>query len=454
MDSQIFKNVVVLGLLSLALGGCGARVKSYPYDETLSNNSSSQKIKLKDHTAKGFVYGLPKTRFELKGTCALYRILTYDQRGGDVAKAIYVANLDNGVEVLTKGEIDQKVRFRVDPGPLRNWRVWTEGAKFTVSENGVLTDVNVIFNDQTAEIIESTAKTAINVGKTAALAMASVESDSLLEKVADFEVIGKFDPDLCPPKSSTIVNIFSNMSVLAQSAVMANIAKDELRDKLDAKNITLIVNEVKMTVDRSTNIRPTSKDEKETLGKDNLGDALIRFVSFEKLKRNYVNGIVSRIPGFVHVKIESTPLFVIGKPSEPTVAIQVRNVGLYRQQLETVTDAVQRAAIQANIKTEIDSMEDRVKDLARSQVLFDGSVPVSQFGKLAVIPITSNTFVKQGKTMTINKDTGAVNTFDFNATSSGQRAAKMLENVSESVVKEIPALVEALSGKKGAKSEE
>ncbi len=223
---------------------------------------------------------------------------------------------------------------------------------------------------------------------------------------------------------------FSNLGVMAQSEVMANIAKDELRDKLDAENITLIVNEVKMTIDRSTGLKPTSAEVKKTLAKDNLGNTLIRLASFENFKRNYVNGIVSRIPGFVRVKIESTPLFVNGKPTATTAVVgTLTNISRYRQQLETETNPVKYNQIQVNIDSEIASLDEDVRDLAKSQVLFDAPVPISQFGKLAVIPVTSNTFVKQTKTLAINKDTGAIGTYDFNATSSGKTASKMLENI-------------------------
>jgi|GEM_PF-6715419 len=457
MHKHVVTATTTFTLSTLLLSGCGVRVKSFPYDETLPGGGELfSKKEFKNQVATGFTYSLAKTVFELKATCSLYRRIFYKNVDAqEVESVLYIVNLDDGVNINPKGEADPRLRFRVDARALKDWRVLTEKANFKMADNGVLTDMNASFDDRTAEIIESTSRAAINVGKTIAMAgAAATRTDGVMEKIGTFEVIGKYDPDNCPITGETRA-IFEGLPLKAQTEVAANIAADGLKDHVPLNKISIIVNKVSLKIDPITLRRPTSVDLSNALAKDNFGNSLIRFVTLENLQRNYVNGLVTRIPGYINIHILS----------EPDVIRDGHNFKEDLRNRPIKLSQAQKAVIQIRLKSNLTDadkkslaeLNEQINDLTRElepQILFEGHVPVSQLGRLAIIPMHSNTFVKQGKTIVVNKDTGAINSFDMNATSSGERAAKMLENVSESVLKELPEIISTLNSSKAKKNAE
>lgn len=457
MKRSTITKTTTMVLSSLLLFGCGVRVKSYPYDETLSGGGEfGSKKEYKDKVATGFTYSLSKTVFDMKATCSLYRRIFYTTVDAEkIQSVLYIVNMDEGVSVVPRGVADPALRFRVDARALKDWRVLTEKANFKMADNGVLTDMNASFDDRTAEIIESTTKAGINVAKTIALAGAAAnKTEGVLEKIGTFEVSAKYDPDTCPLAGHTRA-IFEGLPLKAQAEVSANLEKDALKGEVPLDKISIIVNQISLRVDPITLQRPTSINLSNSLAKDNFGNSVIRLVTLENFQRNYMNGLVTRIPGYINIHILSEPVVVRDGHGFKT---------LLANRLGRIT-AAQNAIIQVKLhpttpdadQKQIDDLNEQIEDLTSSltpQTLFEGHVPVSQFGKLAIIPMRSNTFVKQGKTIVVNKDTGAINSFDMSATSSGERAALMLEHISESVLKELPELISTLNSSKAKKNAE
>lgn len=456
MNQQTIKILCAVILSSSSiLSGCGARVKSFPYEANNDAGVGITKSKdLRNRTALGFTYGLPKTIFEIKGTCSLYRQIFYELQpdGSQQESAVlFIANLDEGLDVKPIGIPDPNLRFRIDPKVLRNWRVHTEKANFTVSDDGMLTQLNSSFDDRTAEIIESTSKTAINVAKTIAIAGAnSTLVAGLLEKVSTFEITSKVDPEVATPYKP-----FENLGAKAITEAAANLIKDEMRDTFIPDRITVVVNDIALDVVKiGSPLKSDSGNLRNALAKSNLGSKIIRLASFENLAQNYLDGIVTRIPEYVQVKLTCHPL-VVREPKElANSLLNFRNqIANLNQEISTATtaqaqttDPDARTSIQVQIDKHTAVRDAIVKfeaDFNSDKVLFQGPVPVAQFGRLAVVPVHSNTFVKQTKDITINRENGRITQYDFSATSSGERAAKMLENISKSVVDELPNLLKA-----------
>lgn len=455
MNTRAFKTFGAMILSGTILSGCGARVKSFPYEAKNDAGVGITKSKdLRDRTALGFTYGLPKTLFEIKGTCSLYRQIFYElQSNGTLSEAavLFIANLDDGLDVKPIGIPDPNLRFRIDPKVLRNWRVHTEKANFTVSDDGMLTQLNSTFDDRTAEIIESTTKTAINIAKTMAIAGADDKLIAgLLEKVSTFEISTKVDPEVSTPYKP-----FQNLGAKAMTEASANLIKDEMRDTFVPDRITVVVNDVALDVTKiGAPLKSDSAKLKDAVAKSNLGSKLVRLASFENLAQNYLDGIVTRIPEYVEVKLTSHPN-VVREPKELANSLlnfkgQIANlekeIKAHRNAQAQTSDPDARASIQVEIDKYVALRNAIIQfeiDFNSEKMLFQGPVPVAQFGRLAVVPVHSNTFVKQTKDITINKDNGRITQYDFSATSSGERAAKMLENISKSVVDELPNLLKA-----------
>lgn len=519
------RNMALFALILPLLSSCGARVKSFPYDESADSNVGHGWFASKEFkklAAEGFVYSLPKTVMEISGKCTLYRQIFYkDSLGGDeIVRVLFTANLDNGVTVSPKGQVDPTMRFRIDPKALRNWRVKTGKANFVLSDSGIMTKMNSTFEDKTAEIIESTAKTAINVAKTMALAGADEHvKHGLIENVGTFDIVGKVDPD--DIKNGGTVPIFQDLIGRAQELAHASLLKDELRDKVGSKETIIVANQLELSYQPSCLQQTHAADLRKEVADSNFISGATRLLTFENFGKNYVNGIVTRIPAFANVTITATPIIKEGE--EYTVVLKehtAKKIGIIMDQIQSKQDTVKEAEskletdkqlcqqkkdaivkshnsqlslnkansekcrkLECDYKSQMQNIQEQEKaikqrnnnlvqqkvdiqkcateqailtkgheDLSNDKtVIFKALVPISQLGRVGVIPVHSNTFVTQTKNIDINADTGRVATYDFDASSSGEKAAQMLEHISESVVKDVPDIIKSLSKEKTTK---
>ena len=441
---------------------------------------------------------------------SLYRKILYkNDENGEPAAVLFFAAFEDGLKIVPKGVVDPDVRFRIDPKALRNWRVNTKKIDVTILENGLLQQLNAQFDDRTAAIIESTAKTAINVGKTVALAAASTLKEGVLEKVTTFDVPDVYDPDRWYRDTTAPIEPFPSLAARVTTEATNNLIKDELiaptagGDKIavsivfakptltiqaragvvagkngvqttyqspapptgaaptpgmasagiipavqlhapiqlattSASAVTTasaIAPGVGSTVSGSLQggvsvagknqatgvIRPSSVSISSELGGDNIPDRIVRFVTFENFRKDFIDGVVTRIPAYVSVE---------GRVK----AESLRN------------DSVKQGT------TEVVLIDPAALPGMFSESVFSAQVPVAQFGRLGVVPVHSNTFVEQSRGVTLNSDSGQVNVFNHSSTSSGETFAKMLESISKSVVDELPGLLQAASSAKGGAS--
>ncbi|MCW5824222.1 MAG: hypothetical protein KIT34_15565 [Cyanobacteria bacterium TGS_CYA1] len=383
-----------------------------------------------------------------------------------------------------------------------------------------MTKMNSILEDKTAEIIESTAKTGINVAKTMALAGADEHvTHGLIENVGTFDVVGRVDPDelTCGVKKE----IFQDLLGRAQELAHASLIKDELRDKVGAKDTILVVNQIWINYDPKENKKNSSNEIRANVAKSNFITGVTRAITLENFGKNYVNGIVTRIPAFAEVTISATPQIRNGEElpvnlkdfvkaridvikndvpkEEVSIANANTNLTVDKQTCQTQKVQVEAAhklqiaknkndkehcrKLEASYKVKMDNFKKREDNfekrataivqqaqsvqLAKAEqgilekgkdemteentVIYKALVPISQLGRIGVIPVHSNTFVKQTKNVDINVDTGRVASYDFEASSSGEKAALMLEHISESVVKDVPEIIKGLSAGKSTK---
>lgn len=484
MKKEAIFGICILATTLPLLTGCGARVKSFPYDEISKNVKHGGSFTLgkeyKKLIAEGFIYYLPKTVLDVSGKCTLYRQFFYNKKTKELAAVLFTTSFDNGILVTPKGEIDPKVRFRIDPGPLRNWRVNTNKANFVMTDKGIISKVNAEFDDRTAEIIESTARTGINVAKM--IAMGGADSNlypGLIETVGTFDISSRIDPDDLnigkapeevkkktkeekiaeaaeaekPGKTVFVTaKLFENLLAKAQIEAHANLIKDELRD-ITPEIVSVVAYNLELKLSYNEKLlNAKGLDLNSRLGKNDFGSGVLRVISFENLAKNYVNGIATRIPAPVDIEISAVPEF-----SDQTTVI-AKTIVASKDKLEEIDAAIEKLKNESieNNKIEIAVKEEErekiykeVRTYVDTQKLYKGTVPIAQLGRYGIIPVHSNTFVKQTKSLEVNTDTGMVSSYDHQASSSGERAAKMFENISKSAADEVPGIINAIqSGKK------
>lgn len=453
----------------ILLTGCGAKVKSYAYDQEKNSKYSS----------KGFTYSLPKTLLEAKTTVSVYRQLFWDSATEKVVRVAYIGVYEAPFAIIPKGVADPDMRFRVDPKSLRNWRVHTKKVEFKIGEDNCIQSINANFDDKTAEILENTGKTAINVGKLVAMAgAAAAGKPGLLEKITSFEMMDTFDPEV----DNKGKNLFGSLSAKLQSEVAANVAKD-----LDPVNTPVTIIGFQPSLSLTFPTRPTQSDCKsdskytpytriksseisDELGSKKVGKAVLRFLTFENLGKNYIEGIVTRIPAYGEARLTFSPFFIgdhsmIDDSIKSEVTSFVKNLR-FEDKCKLKARMLFGAKNEAPEKKELDEVllsilnsdpyetkkiliaADVFKDTNGSLKEFLTSipepslitVPVSQFGRLGVIPVNSNTFVDTTRVVELNSNSGSVSRFEHQSTSSGKRFTEALHNISESAVQGFPSI--------------
>lgn len=469
MKNSIYKVLFLIPVLFTS--GCGAKVKSYAYKQEENAKGAS----------KGFTYSLPKTVIDVSTTITLYRQLAYDSSTGEAKKAFYTGVYDSPIVIKPRGVADPQMRFRVDPKSLRNWRVHTKKVEFKIGEDNVIQSINASFDDKTAEILENTGRTAINVGKLIAMAGASTgDKLGLVEKVSTVDVSDTFDPDTQSTKK-----LFPLLSLRLQSEAAANVTKELNPAETDISLVTYqptlsfgftnppVPGKLKAPKYKAYS-RMKSSELRDDLESHKIGKAVLRLTTFENLGKNYLEGLVTRIPAYGTASISFAPVIIKDSITafdkyytdderealkqkwgltDPKKEVDDRTRELIETSPEEFTALMEELPnLVAALAFPSPGQQPQIRSPKEPPVILAAlieatpaassmSVPIAQFGRLGVIPVNSNTFVDTTRNITVNSNSGSVTSFEHQTTSSGERFTRALYNISESAVQGLPGIL-------------
>lgn len=226
--------MVVPAALALVLGGCAAQLRSIPVVEGAAV------------TQPGVVYALPKSVLTLNCEYALVEDREWyaladnqpDKTSKDDKPAMPLSTpvrklIAVTAEVAKVTLADSSALYRIDPDSLRRFQVAVPEAKVTMSDQGLVTGLNVQLADKSAEMISSVLSTAFSVVKLAAVAG---ERPRVIERVELGRIRGQRVLD---PTTPGVFTVDGNDLVYSDSAAAKIQAANSLQWSLDPPDVTV-----------------------------------------------------------------------------------------------------------------------------------------------------------------------------------------------------------------------
>jgi len=444
---QLFNFIMMTAILSTVVTGCGARVKSLPFDETLTaapdtKKTESERTKVKKERHKsmpinGFVYGLPKTLIKVTVPYAIKRQLYYAKGNWkkDPAGVQYLAEIEEDIKIEPKAVLDKNMRFLVSPKALQNWRVQTSKASFKI-ENGILTSVNTKFEDKTGEIIKSLTKTGINVAKM----VAAGADDATLREYGPLELVKNIS-------ISKVIDLSDTESITAIPK-SEQIKKENIENGRE-KTYDRKWYEISVDFEDLMMFRPTTGEQRNS-----LNDSIDNIVQTD-INTNKLFGLTKDI-------YIGYPILRFNCPTDP--ADQKMSDQFVHTDRNVIDKAYRILSLGTRNKTYIDGVAFRVPgtvavngEIAYRKLTNSGTRPepiqtqqmngtalqCAQFGRLGVLSFKSGSFIDTSRSINLDPVTGAVVEHDFTVTSRGEKMAKTLEEVSEGASSALPGLVKS-----------
>jgi hypothetical protein len=185
------------------------------------------------------VYYLPRQVVQATVTYSLYstKIWHNSTKHGDPDEVRYYAALEKPAQILLVSVPDQKLGFQVSTNKLRGFATNTQQAKLSLTDDGVLTGIDMQFSDRTEQMIENLASTAANIAVTAGAlgAQPGYSYETVLIKDLDFTKV--IDPNdssrskpSTDPKGFRVWTLIGQVEIDTMNAYLSQMEEDKLTD--------------------------------------------------------------------------------------------------------------------------------------------------------------------------------------------------------------------------------